>query len=103
MQRRTKTAWLIEWSWFGEHAKAERPFIAVLDGRLGRTLVARLIESIYLLNTTSRSEQITIVSQGNSPIRSADISKNGREITCGENPFIKARRVRVEILAAIDP
>jgi hypothetical protein len=88
--KRAARAWLITWEWFGDHVAVDDPYIGTIDGRIGQQVVLRLIECLYLLKNASRREQTEIAMTGDLPYRAA-VTRG--HITCGDNPFILARRV----------
>jgi hypothetical protein len=91
MPSTAKSAWLIEWKWFGDHAAVSEPFIGIIDGRTSQQTVRRLIEILYLLKSSTRREQHEIADRGELAYP-AQASKRGR-VACGDNPFIHACRV----------
>jgi len=92
-------AWLITWKWIGDFAKVRDPFIGILSGRKGDRSVAEFVEYQYLLMTSSARELAYFAKQpskipykADTVMRINEVPHGGR-ITCGNNPFIYARKV----------
>jgi hypothetical protein len=90
-----KSAWLIEWKWFGDHAAVSEPFIGIIDGRTSQQAMRRLIEILYLLKSSTRREQHGIAESGDLAYP-AQVAKRGH-VACGDNPFIVAEHMPIRI------
>jgi|OM-RGC.v1.031844106 hypothetical protein len=48
----------VKWSWIGDHAKVERPIVAVLSARLAPEAVRQFAEQQYVITTHTLEEQL---------------------------------------------
>ena len=92
-------AWLITWKGIGDYENVSDPFVAILSARRSDRSVAEFVEYYYLLMTSSAREVAYFVNQpskipykADKAVRINDVP-HGDRITCGNNPFIYARRV----------
>jgi hypothetical protein len=92
-------AWLITWTWSGDHARPDDDNVEILNPRLSPERVREFAELIYH-RTSSPSEIISWRLRKESPIYPPaefvlveGIRYHGW-ITCGNNPFIIARKVK---------
>ena len=92
-------AWLITWEWMGDFAKVRDPFVAILSARKSDRSVAEFVEYYYLLMTSSAGEVAYFVHRPRKIPYKARTGENinglhhADRITCGNNPFIFARKV----------
>lgn len=98
-------AWLITWKWIGDFAKVRDPFIAILSARKSDRSVAEFVEYHYLLMTSSAREVAYFVNQPRKIPHKASKGMrinnlcHGDRITCGNNPFIYARKVSALVVS----
>jgi hypothetical protein len=92
-------AWLITWDWCGDHARPDDDNVEILSPRLSPERVRELAELIYH-RTSSLSEKISWRLRKEGRVNPAaefaivdGIPYHGW-ITCGNNPFVIARRVK---------
>lgn len=90
-------AWVIKWSWIGDHAAVEQPVITVLSARTPADEVRRFVERYYTTQTGSISEMLDMArySKPAKPAYPAEFTKISGikwedQIVCGYNPFIEA-------------
>ncbi len=83
-------AWLITWSWAGDHAAVEDPVVTVLSARIGAEDVRRYVERRYIEATASLDEKLSYAryNQPQEPPYPAQLER-GR-ISCGHNPWLEA-------------
>lgn len=85
-------AWIIKWSWIGDHAAVEKPLVAVLSARTSADTVKKHVELLYAAQQ-SLGDQIDMA-RYNKPKENpypAEFSGNwAGAITCGHNPFLEA-------------
>jgi hypothetical protein len=91
-------AWLVTWEWSGDHAKANDPFLAIIDPRKSSKNILQLVEFLYAMNTFSISEQIQYANARRFNPYPAEFSridgiKWDGHIYCGANPWLFARKV----------
>lgn len=92
-----RTAWLVTWEWTGEHARPADPIAAILKSQLAPARIRELVEVIYL-STCSVQERVTYTFRPKENPYPAQFVRIGGvpwsgEITCGHNPWLRARRV----------
>lgn len=92
-------AWLITWQWCGDHARPDDDNVEILSPRLSPERVREFTELIYH-RTSSPSEKISWRLRKEGQVYPAaefaiveGIPYHGW-ITCGNNPFVTARRVK---------
>jgi len=93
--RLLKSAWIVTWDWMGDHAKVdeEKCFVTVLNYRWSNERVRDLLEQLYIaLNYSPWDKTAVAKTKKNNPYPAKVISS--REIHCGHNPLLRARRVR---------
>ena len=83
-------AWLIRWSWGGDHAAVENPVVAVLSARTSAKDVQWYVERRYIEATASPDEKLSYAryNQPQEPPYPARLER-GR-IHCGHNPWLEA-------------
>jgi len=91
------SAWLVTWEWSGDHAKPPNKVAEILSPRLGIECVRQITELLYHREALL-SEKITWRLRHQQQPYPAEISpihgiKWGGEITCGHNPWLRARLV----------
>lgn len=92
-------AWLITWEWDGEHANVDDPLIAIFSSRLSENRIAEFIEGYFLIKSASAGEMVYYANRTKEiPYKTEKhVSINGiphgDRITCGDNPYIFARKV----------
>ncbi|MND94947.1 hypothetical protein D3C76_920460 [compost metagenome] len=100
-----KTAWLITWEWFGDHAAVEDKVVAIVSYRHSGPYIKDLMEHLYIVKTSSASEKLAYAKDRKSNPYPASygtikgVPWEGR-ISCGDNPFLLGRlvsNVRVEV------
>ena len=98
-------AWLITWEGIGNFAKVRDPFIAILGNRRGSTSVKEFVEQYYLRATSSLEELAAYANRpGKIPYKARLMTCEGSPldyaITCGNNPWIYARKVSDLVVSA---
>ncbi len=86
-------AWLITWSWAGDHAAVEDPVVTVLSARIGAEDVRKYVEQRYVEECASLHEKLSYAryNQPQEPPYPARLEH--RRIDCGHNPWLYARVV----------
>ena len=100
-----KTAWLITWKWFGDHAAVEDDVVAIVSYRRSGSYIKDLMENLYIEKTSSFSEKLAYAKDRKAiPYPASYFTINGvpwmESISCGANPFLFGRlvsNVRVEV------
>jgi hypothetical protein len=100
MKARGKKAWLVTWEWAGEHARVEERIVAVFPPQLSGHRVLELVDHIHaVLKYTPRERMAWALNPKANPYP-AQFGQvyNGEgtwlgEITCGDNPWLRARLV----------
>ncbi|MDG0801967.1 hypothetical protein [Pectobacterium polaris] len=99
--KKIKSAWLITWEWFGEHAKVddEKRIVSIVNYRKSHKYIYDLVGNLYTSHTASVSEKLTFAANSKKTIYPPYyFAKNGITyadiIHCGDNPFLYARRVK---------
>jgi len=95
-----RSAWLITWSWIGDHAAVpeDEMVVAIVNYRRNGQYVKDLVENIYIERTSSPTEKLAYAKDRKSnpyPARYGNIGGvpwHGR-IFCGHNPYLYARLV----------
>ncbi len=108
---KSRRAWLITWEWNGNHAKVEDRLAGILNYRLSRTSMERIVERIYAARELAIHEQLAYAMNPTSfPYRACYSHMDlGREVSeklnvpstvpdvnmifCGDNPYLRARLV----------
>ena len=85
-------AWIIKWSWIGDHAAVDRSLVAVLSARTSPETVRKHVELLHAAQQ-SLGDQIEMA-RYNKPRPNPYPAKfagnwNGA-VTCGHNPFLEA-------------
>ena len=91
-------AWIVKWSWVGDHVAVEHPVVAVLSARLSPNSVRRIVELHYLIASSTLAEHLAFARYNNpAPMpypaefeRIEGVVWEGGVITCGHNPFLEA-------------
>mgnify|MGYP003676154138 CR=1 FL=1 len=90
-------AWIIRWTWSGDHAAVESPLINILSARTGSEEVRKYVERYYASAEYSVADQMDAAkyNKPSEPLYPAQyITIDGipytAHITCGHNPFIEA-------------
>ena len=90
-------AWIIRWTWFGDHAAVKKPLINVLSARTGSEDVRKYVERYYASSEYSAAEQLEAAkyNKPSEPLYPAEyVTFDGvpftGHITCGHNPFVEA-------------
>ena len=97
-KRKGIRVWLITWDWMGDHAKPKKKIAAILNPRWSPDKVREYIEFIYANSEYSFSERIAYANNRKfNPypaefMRIKGIKWTG-QITCGDNPWLFARKV----------
>ena len=96
-------AWLITWEWDGDHAKVDKPLVAVLNHRLGAERVKEFVERFYISSCSSPAEMMAYAANKEEnpyPAQFNSVNVKGlgtvqwaNQIICGHNPYIFARKV----------
>ncbi|MHA3977357.1 hypothetical protein ACW9UR_06715 [Halovulum sp. GXIMD14794] len=85
-------AWIIRWSWIGDHAAVEQPIVAVLRARTSAETVRKHVELLYVAQQCLR-DQIDMARYNKpreNPYPAEFAEKRGDVITCGHNPYLEA-------------
>jgi hypothetical protein len=90
-------AWLVTWEHFGAHAKPPRRIAMVINSRRSPERVREIVELLYINETASPGELVLYAAGKHNPFPARfgeveGITYEG-EITCGHNPYLRARRV----------
>jgi hypothetical protein len=85
-------AWIIKWSWIGDHAAVDRPNIAVLSARTSAETVRRYVEFLYTSQQSLRDQldQARYNKPKPNPYPAQFVGNWQGAITCGHNPFLEA-------------
>ena len=51
-------AWVIRWSWMGDHARVENPIVAILPWRWGVARLKPIVEAIHDVNADRKPEHL---------------------------------------------
>ncbi len=92
-------AWLVTWEWCGDHAKRDDKVAAIFNVRSSSERVRELVEFIHLSAMYSLGERAAFAQNRKRNPYPAEfgITPDGvpwtGEITCGHNPFLRARLV----------
>ena len=92
---RKMKAWLVTWEWMSDHAERDDKIAAVLNSRLSTPRVKELVEFLYLTECYPVSEQMAFAQRRRDnpyPARYEE-TKSGSLISCGHNPYLRARLV----------
>jgi len=97
MRTRKFKAWLVTWEWAGDHAKRPDKVAEILDPRLPPERVRRIVELLYH-REASLSEKVSWrLRHKTQPYPAEFVTLEGLpyqgEITCGHNPWLRARLV----------
>lgn len=100
-----KTAWLITWKWFGDHAAVEDDVVAIVSYRRSGSYIKDFMENLYIEKTSSFSEKLAYAKDRKAiPYPASYSTIKGvtwtGSISCGDNPFLFGRlvsNVRVEV------
>ena len=86
-------AWLVRWSWIGDHAAVANPIVTILSARTGFRDVQKYVERRYIEASASLDEKLSYALYNNpqQPAYPAQLEQ-GR-VHCGDNPFLEARVV----------
>ena len=86
-------AWIIRWSWIGDHAEVKQPEVAILSARKSPKYVLAYVQAVHDTKTYTLKEQQEL-SRYNKPTPnpySAEFVDNWQgNITCGHNPYLEA-------------
>jgi len=92
-------AWLVTWEGSGNHAELESPVAAILSWRYSPERVRRLVEQMYINQTSTIGEQMIYAKNKKKnpyPAYHTTTSKGAEiswQIFCGPNPYLHARFV----------
>jgi hypothetical protein len=100
-----RSAWLVTWEWSGDHARVEDPVVALFNYRWPGETVRLVVEQIYSALKYSISDKFAVArNRKNTPYPAQARDIDGvpwlGEISCGNNPWLRARiveNVRLEI------
>ncbi|MDK3075482.1 hypothetical protein QO034_20615 [Sedimentitalea sp. JM2-8] len=98
-------AWVIRWSWIGDHAAVAQPIVAVLSARTSPDAVKKQIELLYLAQQSLRDqmEMARYNKPRENPYPAEFVGRWPGAITCGHNPYLEAFLADdVEIIQAAD-
>lgn len=95
--KKIKSAWLITWEWDNDSAALIDKVIILKNSRSGESLISYLIETLYAIHSSNLNELSQYIQSKKNPYK-AKPHFNGT-ITCGNNPFIKARVVKDILIA----
>ena len=96
-KRRGLKAWLVTWEWTGDHAKPQNKIADIFDPRLPPEKVRQLVELLYHKDALL-SEKVSWRLRKRPQVYPAEFTRlegvqwTG-EITCGHNPWLRARLV----------
>ena len=85
-------AWIIRWSWIGDHAAVAQPIVAVLSARTSPDTVKKHVEFLYATRQ-SLSDQIDMARYDKpreNPYPAEFVGNWSGAVTCGHNPFLEA-------------
>lgn len=90
-------AWLVTWEWIGNHAKRKDKVAEILDPRVPAERVREIVELLYH-REASLVEKVAWRLRKRQQAYPAEFStmegvKWAGEITCGHNPWLRARLV----------
>lgn len=89
--------WLVTWEWTGEHARVDEKVAAILDSRIGSERVRQTVELLYVNARYSLGERLAYAAKKFNPYPAEYGTLGGAgwlgQITCGHNPWLKARLV----------
>ena len=96
---------MVTWEWSGDHAKVEDPVVALFNHRWDGKTVRLVVEQLYSALKYSISDKFAVVrNRKNTPYPAQARDIDGvpwlGEISCGNNPWLRARiveNVRLEI------
>jgi hypothetical protein len=95
-------AWLITLEWNGEHAAVEDRIVAILSARMSGEQVRRHVDFYYTSRKSALREKLDLArySKPAQPTYPAEFVRIGPQqiqwlghITCGDNPWLCARKV----------
>lgn len=90
-------AWLVTWEHSGAHAKPRRRIAMVINSRRTPERVREIVELLYINETASPGELVLWAAGKHNPFPARFGEVEGvayeGEITCGRNPYLRARRV----------
>ncbi len=86
-------AWLITWSWAGDHAAVEDPVVTVLSARIGAEDVRKYVEQRYIEECASLHEKLSYARYNHPQEPPYPAQLEQRRIHCGHNPWLDARVV----------
>ena len=85
-------AWIVRWSWIGDHAAVEQPIVAILSARRSPETVRKHVEFLYASYQSLR-DQIELARYNKAranPYPAEIVGSRVGAITCGHNPFLEA-------------
>lgn len=85
-------AWIIKWSWIGDHAAVDRPIVAVLSARTSPETVRKYVEFFYLAQQSLDDQigQARYNKPNPNPYPAEFVDNWQGAVTCGHNPFLEA-------------
>ena len=90
-------AWLVTWEWFGNHAAQSDKVVEILNPRWSGERVRRLVELIYHRDALLSEKISWRVRRKRQPYPAEFVKFEGMpfeyEISCGHNPWLRARLV----------
>jgi hypothetical protein len=95
-----RSAWLVTWEWSGDHARVEDPVVALFNYRWPGETVRLVVEQIYSALKHSISDKFAVArNRKNTPYPAQARDIDGvpwlGEISCGNNPWLRARSLRM--------
>jgi hypothetical protein len=90
-------AWLVTWEHIGEHLRPEQRIAAIINSRRSADRVREIVELLYATAVFTPGEQLLHAGRRFNPYPAEFIKIDGAdftgEITCGHNPWLRARLV----------
>jgi hypothetical protein len=90
-------AWLVTWEWLGDHAKRPDKVAEILDPRIRSERVRRIVELLYHREASLSEKVAWRLRKRHQPYPAEFTRLEGvqwmGEITCGHNPWLRARLV----------
>jgi hypothetical protein len=96
-KRKGFKAWLVTWEWSGDHAKPKDKIVEILDPRIPPERVRQIVELLYHREASLREKVAWRLRKRRQPYAAEFTVLEGvqwtGEITCGHNPWLRARLV----------
>lgn len=99
-------AWIVKWSWVGDHANVNYPYVAVLSARTSAKKVREYVEVLYKTQKFQLHEQLDqarYIKPQRNPYPAEFSGRWEDNIVCGHNPYLEAflaDGINVEIVAS---